>query len=109
VLGDHPVFDLTRWDVRSFSQYSGAGGTLLFAPEVWEQRPFRPLVKAEDGRFFLDQHRLGTRILRVTSDEMFMLVRHGNVSADRGQPNAHAGDMVGNATLGVRPSWPHRI
>lgn len=80
---DHPIFDLTRWEIRSVSQ-GAAGGTLLFAREVWEQRPFRPLVKSEDGWFLLDQHRLGTRLLQVDGQDIFMLVRHSGIGVDRG-------------------------
>lgn len=80
----HLVFDLNRWEVRSNLGQGVAGGTLLFARQVWEQRPFRPLVKAEDGWFILDQSRLGTRLLRVAGQDTFLLVRHGGIGVDRG-------------------------
>lgn len=86
ILGSspHQVFDLNGWEVRSTFPGGVAGGTLLFARQVWEQRPFRPIVKAEDGWFILDQSALGTRLLRVKGLDTFMLVRHGGVGVDRG-------------------------
>src|SRR5581483_2638927 len=58
--------------------------TLLFARQVWEQRPFRPIAKAEDAWFILDQSRLGTRLVRVPARDTFLLVRHGGIDGDRG-------------------------
>jgi glycosyltransferase involved in cell wall biosynthesis len=80
----HPVFDLNRWEIRTPPPGGVAGGTLLFARQVWEQRPFRPIVKAEDGWFILDQSRLGTRLMRVDVKETYLLVRHGGIGVDRG-------------------------
>jgi glycosyltransferase involved in cell wall biosynthesis len=80
----HPVFDLKRWEVRTPPVGGVAGGTLLFARQVWEQRPFRPIVKAEDGWFILDQSRFGTRLMRVDVRDSYLLVRHGGIGVDRG-------------------------
>src|SRR4051812_15384682 len=44
----HQVFDINRWEVRMNHQSGVAGGTLLFTRQIWEQSPFRPVVKAED-------------------------------------------------------------
>ena len=79
----HLVFDLNRWEIRS-NLGQVAGGTLLFAREVWEQQPFRDIVKAEDAWFILDQLRLGSRLVRVDGESTFMLVRHGGIGLDRG-------------------------
>jgi glycosyltransferase involved in cell wall biosynthesis len=80
----HRVFDLNRWEIRTSGEGVVAGGTLLFARQVWEQRPFRPIVKAEDAWFIIDQSRLGTRLMRVDVKESYFLVRHGGISVDRG-------------------------
>jgi glycosyltransferase involved in cell wall biosynthesis len=86
VAGHAPylVFDVNRWEIRSNPGHVFAGGTLLFARQVWEQRPFRPVVKAEDGWFLLDQLQLGTRLVYVANDSSFLLVRHGGLGVDRG-------------------------
>lgn len=79
----HQLFDLHRWEIRS-NLGGVAGGTLFFTREVWEQCPFRDIVKAEDGWFILDQRRLGVRLLTVDGAGAFLLVRHRSVSVDRG-------------------------
>jgi hypothetical protein len=84
-------FDLARWEVRRSIQVNIPGATLLFGPDDWEGRQFRPVRRDEDVWFLLDQVRAGEATQPVNAPELFLAVRHGGAIHDRGHTWTHQG------------------
>ena len=99
-------FDLARWEVRRSIPVNVPGATLLFGPDDWEGRRFRPVRRDEDVWFLLDQSRAGVAPLPVHAPELFLAVRHRGASLDRGHTWTHKGDGEQlEAYLGRRPLY----
>jgi hypothetical protein len=77
-------FDLASWTVRNPAPGSVPGATLVFSREDWEERPFRNLAHHEDMWFLQDLLKLGVSPLPVLTSDIFMAVRHGGSSTERG-------------------------
>jgi hypothetical protein len=70
------LFDLARWEVRESDEGHLAGGTLLFARDDWEEQPFRPLPRAVDFWFVIDQILAQRAILHTHAITTFLQIRH---------------------------------
>jgi glycosyltransferase involved in cell wall biosynthesis len=82
-------FDLERWRLLNWPMQEVAGGTLMFAREDWEERPFRPIQRSEDVWFVGDQMAAGVSPAVVESPETYVYVRHRGSATDRENMWAH--------------------
>ncbi len=102
-------FDLAAWRLHRSVRGHLPGATLLFARDLWEEAPFRPLPGDEDVWFLLDHARLGATTATADALETYLAVRHAGLGADRGHTWTHQGtgapldEYVGRLEVYDRP------
>ena len=77
-------FELAKWEIRQSIPNNVPGATLLFSRDDWMHRPFRAVRFDEDTWFVLDRFREGLAPVPVRRLELFLAIRHGQATRDRG-------------------------